>query len=233
MARVTYSPGVTKLAGSIGGLTYQRNAFGNTIKQRSTSTINPTPQQTIYQTRLAELISFWPTLSQADKDLWNDHATAHNHTTPWGKEKTLSGYQWFLSCNLHRLSTWPTPLSHPEAWVAYDPPQEFTLTANSIHFKLIWNPPYNPNADIWLYLTLPLRQASLKLRRPLFLSDHFYFHSVISEWDITYFFESLANVTWADFYASSKCSIICQLARGDIYSGWISSYTSAIVKINS
>ncbi|GAH48125.1 unnamed protein product [marine sediment metagenome] len=42
MARVTYGGGVTEFAGSIGGVTFQRNASGYIAKLRSNPTVNPT-----------------------------------------------------------------------------------------------------------------------------------------------------------------------------------------------
>jgi len=231
MAQVTYGPTITELTGSIGGVTYQKNTSGNIAKLRSNPTVNPTSLQATYHTRLAKLVSFWPTLSQADKDLWDAHALAHDHLTAWGETKTLSGYQWFLSCNLYHLNTSPTPLSHPEAWVVYNPPQAFRLEANPEGFPLIWDGFYDPDADILIYLSLPLRQSSLKMRRSLFFVDYAYMGESVPGIDLTSYFESLANVTWADFYASANCSIICRLARGDMSAGWISEYTSAIVKV--
>jgi len=232
MAQVTYGPTITELTGSIGGVTYQKNASGNIAKLRSNPTVNPTSLQAIYHTRLAKLVSFWPTLSQADKDLWNAHALAHDHITSWNETKTLSGYQWFLSCNLYRLNLSSTPLSNPEAWVVYSPAQEFTLEADAESLDIVWDPAYNPTAHLLFYISLPLRQSSLKMRRSLFLSVYYDLDINMTRFNIAPYFEALANVTWADFYASANCSIICRLARGDMAAGWISEYESAIIKIN-
>jgi len=231
MAQVTYGPTITELAGSIGGVTYQKNASGNIAKLRSNPTVNPTSLQATYHTRLAKLVAFWPTLSQADKDLWNAHALAHDHLTVWGETKTLSGYQWFLSCNLYHLNTSPTPLSNPEAWVVYDAPTTFTLEAGVDVFSIKWSPDYNPEAYLLIYISLPLRQSSLKMRKSLFFVSYTAYDTLFSGIAITSIFESLANVTWTTFKASANCSIIVRLARGDIAAGWISEYTSAIVKV--
>jgi len=168
MARVTYGPEVTELAGSIGGVTYQKNASGNIAKLRSNPVVNPTLRQAVRQNNMAMLVAYWPTLSQADKDLWNDLAAAHLHTTPWGREKALSGYQWFLSANLTHRSIYANVITAPTEWQVFTPPQVFTLTATALTLKIIWAPAYNPLGHWRIYLTLPLRQSSLKLRRSLF-----------------------------------------------------------------
>jgi hypothetical protein len=231
MARVTYGPEVTEYAGSIGGVTFQKNRSGNIARLRPNPTVNPTSLQAGYQTNMSKLVAYWPTLSQDDKDDWDTFAAAHDHTTPWGETKTLSGYQWFLSCNLNRLLSFATPISSPPAWTAWSPPQAFTLTAAAGYLYLNWSPEYNPNADVNFYLTLPLRQSSIKLRRSLFHVWRISLTSLYPFINLTVLFEDLANVSWSDFYVSANCSIICRINRGSGATGLFSAYTSAIIKI--
>lgn len=231
MARVTYGSGVTELAGSIGGVTYQKNASGNIAKLRANPTVNPTALQAGYQTRMAMLVAYWPTLSQADKDLWNAHAIAHDHTTPWGENKTLSGYQWFLTCNLMRLQREATVRESPAGWLAMSPPNQFTIETSATYIRCAWSPAYDPAWALAAYVSLPLRQSSLKLRRSLFYVAKYYPVPSISTWDLTTYVEALFNVTWSVFYASADCSIIIRLRHGYYDYGYFSAFTSAIVKI--
>ena len=170
MARVTYGSGVTELAGSIGGVTFQKNASGNIAKLRTNPVVNPTALQAGYQNNIATLVAFWPTLSQANKELWDAVATAHDHTTPWGETKTLSGYQWFLSCNLNRLLLSGSILSAPGAWYAMSPAPSFVIQTSATYIRLYWSPDLPGTFYTALYSTLPLRQSSLKLRRSLFFT---------------------------------------------------------------
>ena len=89
MARVTYGPLITELAGSIGGVTFQKNSSGNVARLKSKKPLNPTLAQANQQTLLSQLVAYWSTLSQVNKDTWNDLAAAHDHVTPWGETKTL------------------------------------------------------------------------------------------------------------------------------------------------
>lgn len=231
MARVTYGGGVTEFAGSVGGVTFLRNASGPIAKLRSNPPVNPSPDQSTYQTNMAIVVAYWPTLSQANKDLWDAFAAAHDHTTPWGETKTLSGYQWFMSCNLHRAKINLSPISSPPSWTSYPVPQSFTLTATSTYIRCNWSPAYNGVNTLCFYITLPLRQSSLKLRRSLYFIRYISSGYPLTNYDLTPWVASLFGVTWSTFFASANCSIICRIQRGTFSKGLFSSFTSAIVKI--
>jgi len=231
MARVTYGESITEYAGSIGGVTFCRNASGPIAKLRSNPPVNPSPEQSIFQTRMAMLVAYWPTLSQADKDAWDALAAAHDHTTPWGVTKTLSGYQWFLSVNFNRLLVGYSITDIPYSWTVFEPPPSFTLAATSTYLRCEWSPAYDPVAKLMFYLTLPLRQASIKLRRSLFYVGRRNPDAGITTFDLTSWFESLVNVTWATFFAAANCSVICRISHGNDYKCYRSAFTSAIVKI--
>ena len=231
MARVTYGSGITEYNGSIGGITYQKNASGNIAKLRSNPAVNPTPLQSIYQTRMAYLVSFWPTLSQANKDLWDAFALLHDHTTPWADIKTLSGYQWFLSCNLKRMLYHSTPISVPPTWAVKSPPPVFTLSYTLYQFTLSFYPVYYPDTDLIIYCSLPLKQSSLKLRRSLFLVKIIYNSIGYAIIDIMAEVEALIGMSWADFISNVDCNLIVRVQNGEFDLGLFSSYTSAIKKI--
>lgn len=232
MARVTYGSGVTELAGSIGGVTYQKNTSGNIARLRPKPVVNPTALQAKYHTNMSFLVSYWPTLSQANKDQWDAFAIAHDHTTPWGEIKTLSGYQWFMSVNLIRRKFGLIPSSSPPAWQGLSPPDSFTLVATATYLRCEWSPAYDPVQALSFYLTLPLKQSSLKLRRSLFYIVYRTAGAALDYFDLTSYFQTLANITWPAFYASADCSIICRITHGNGSIGLYTSYTSAIVKIS-
>lgn len=231
MARVTYGSGVTELAGSIGGVTYQKNASGNVARLRPKPTVNPTALQADYQVLFAKLVSAWSILSQANKDLWDALAVAHDHTTPWGETKTLSGYQWYVLCNLYRWRKQGNARSAPAVWYSAPAPDLFTIETSATYIRVAWSPNYDPLHDLLFYVSLPLRQSSLKLRRSLFFIKYVAGLGSMSNYDLTSDISALYNVTWADFYNSSDCNIIIRLSHGILDYGYISSYTSAIIKI--
>jgi len=231
MARVTYGESITEYAGSIGGVTFLRNASGPIAKLRSNPPVNPSPDQSIYQNNMAKLVAYWPALSDINKGLWDTYGIDHKHTTPWGVEKTLSGYQWFLSCNLNCLLLGQPIQSSPPEWEVMSPPDSFDLVATSTYLRAEWDPPFDPIGSVKVYLSLPLRQSSLKLRRSLFFVWYYWWSGAVAYIVLTSKFESLAGVTWANFFASADCSIICRMQVGLSGKGLFSAFTSAIVKI--
>ena len=231
MARVIYGESITELIGSIGGITFQRNASGTIARLKPKPPVNPSQDQSNQQHLLGSLVSTWPTLSPVEKTSWDDFATAHNHFTPWGEEKVLNGYQWFISCNANLLIAGEAIINTAPAFTSVTPPTAFTLTAAAGSLKLIWAAPFSVASDyLFIYLTLPVRHASLKLRRSMYLvkkDDTFN----AAEMDITSEFEALANITWAAFYAGSECNIIARLITVESDTGLASQFTSSLVKI--
>ena len=232
MARVTYGSGVTDYKGSIGGITYQNNTAGAIARLRTRAVVNPTASQAAYQNRMSYLVSLWPTLTQVQKDAWDTFAAANDHTTPWGDIKTLSGYQWFLSCNLRRMLYHSTAIVVAPVWSIQAPPDAFTIATSATYIRIGWSPGYDAPNDLIAYCSLPLKQSSLKIRRSLFWIKNYYDAPGLITWDLTSEIEALFNVTWATFYANSKCNIIIRILQGDFDKGLFSSYVSAIEKIN-
>jgi len=232
MARVNYGPGITDFKGSIGGVTFQNNTSGSIARLRTRAVVNPTALQAGYQARLSYLVSLWPTLTQVQKDAWDTFHGVNNHTTPWGETKILSGYQWFLSCNLRRMLYHAAAIVAAPAWVAQVVPDTFTIETAAGYIRVAWAPDYNAPLDLIAYCSLPLKQSSLKLRRSLFWIKNYAAAPLLTNWDLTSEIEALFNVTWATFYASSKCNIIIRLLQGDFAKGLFSSFVSAIIKIN-
>ena len=231
MARVSYGSGVTEYKGSIGGITYQQNASGYIAKLRSKPTVNPTAAQATYQNRMSMLVAYWSGLTSVQQAGWDTFAAAHDHTTPWGDVKTLSGYQWFLSCNLRRMMYHSTPLAAAPAWTAQSVPDAFTIEVSATYIRAAWSPAYDAPTDMIAYISLPLRQSSLKMRRSLFWIENSINPAALNNWNLTIAVAALYNVTWSTFYGSAKCNIIMRILQGDFATGLFSSFTSAIVKV--
>jgi hypothetical protein len=232
MARVTYGSMITELKGSVGGITFHRNSSGPIARLRPKPPVNPSQLQSNQQQLLSYLVSMWGALSLSDKDSWDTMASANNHYTPWGEEKTLSGYQWFLSCNLNRLFIGDTIVETCPGYTSVAAPATFTLEATSDDFTIEWDPEWTPEFGPTLILaTAPIRQNSLKVRRPGFFLEYHSF-SAVSSYSIKSLYEAAYNLTWADFFASANCSIIVRLRQLDDDYLFSSSYTNSIIKIS-
>lgn len=231
MARVVYGESITELIGSIGGITFQRNASGTIARHKPDPPVNPSQGQSDQQYLLTKLVATWPTLTPAQKATWDALASAHDHVSPWGDIKTLNGYQWFLTCNLYcLLASDPIQTSAP----AYSPPAAptaFTLVATAGDLVCSWGAAYTAVPDhLFIYLTLPLRHNSLKLRKSMYLvSVNNSFNG--TSLSVKALFESLAGISWASFQGSADANIICRLLRVKDNTGLTSAFTTALVKV--
>jgi hypothetical protein len=231
MARVTYGVMITELAGSIGGVTFQKNSSGSIARLKPRMPVNPSQLQSDEENALGQLVTLWPTLSAAEKTSWDDLAAAHNKFTPWGEEKTLNGFQWFMSCNRYLVLAGDSILETAPAYASVTPPTAFTLTADADSLDLVWAAPFSVIPDhLFIYLTLPIRHASLKLRRSMYLVDVNDTLNAASL-DITTLFETLTNLDWATFYAASEANIIARLITVEADTGMASQFTASLVKI--
>lgn len=232
MARVTYGALITELAGSIGGITFQRNASGPVARLKPNMTVNPSPAQALQENKLSRLVALWPTLSDADKLSWKTFAEDHLHVTEWAEEKQLNGFQWFMSCNLDLLVTNQATITTAPAWTTVDPLPAFTLPYTVSYFRIQWDPPIDLTGyRIVIYATPPIRQSSMKLRRSTFIlriADI----GAVTYFDLMTYYQTLFNVTWADIFNDANCSIIVRAKKIQELTGLAGPFTSALIKIN-
>lgn len=231
MARVIYGESITELIGSIGGITFQRNGSGTIARHKPDPPVNPSQGQSDQQYLLTKLVATWPTLTPVQKASWDALASAHDHVSPWGDVKTLNGYQWFLTCNLYCLLGSDAIQTTAPAYSPPAAPTAFTLIATAGDLVCSWGAAYTAVPDhLFIYLTLPLRHNSLKLRKSMYLvSVNNVFNG--TSLSVKALFESLAGVSWASFQGSADANIICRLLRVKDNTGMTSAFTTALVKV--
>lgn len=232
MARVTYGALITELTGSIGGITFQKNSSGNIARLKPNMPVNSSTNQQGQQIKLSQLVSSWSSLSAADKTSWNDLAAAHDHINEWDISKTLNGFQWYVSCNLNRLAMSLTVLDTAPAWTTVSALSDFVLTAGAASLLCTWSPAVDTTGyRVHFYVTPPLRQSSLLLRRSTFLIRKVDTNLLNTE-DLKAFYEYFFNVTWADIYSDANCTVIVRAKLIQESTGLASPYTSQSIKIN-
>lgn len=231
MARVTYGSLITELKGSIGGSTFQQNASGSIVRSRPFTPVNPSALQSAQQLVLIKLVALWGSVSIANKALWAALAVSHDRVNDWGNSVHLSGYQWFLSYNLICASQGIAFQLNPQAFVVADPPSQFTLSADVDGLYIDWAAPESfPGTFSGIFATVPLRQTSIKLRKSTFLIN-LWATGNTSQIDITAWYESTFNITWADFYTDSQAAIIVRMKNYLEDTGYASPFTSNIIMI--
>ena len=98
------SPVYTQASGSIGGLTYSHNRGGLYTRARSIPTNpNSTEQQTV-RAAFGSLSQRWTqTLTETQRDEWENYAALTPVTNRLGDELILSGQQMYIRCNTVRI----------------------------------------------------------------------------------------------------------------------------------
>lgn len=207
MARVLYAPTISEFRGSIGGVTFQRNANGAIAKLKNSQKFSLSKEQSITSSNLTYVSSLWSTIGSANQSTWNSFATAHSRTDYYGRVKNLSGFQWFCSCNLNLLTigepiinTAPTYVS-PGALV--NPTIAPTSTGIGLHLNTA-----GPISGFALvgFVTPPTSSVSLlsRVQQKLIVV---YKSTPLNDLDLTAEYLSLFGIDWATFPDSNHVFI--------------------------
>ena len=103
MARIKLGPVVTDIAGSIGGMTIQRNPFGLIARSKPIPLNKNTPAQYIVRNHILTIQNAWRSLSDAQRLQWNRFISFSGQTIRRDRKITLSGYTLYLKYQLFRL----------------------------------------------------------------------------------------------------------------------------------
>lgn len=89
-----------EIRGSIGGATFSRNRSGSYMRRRAVP-VNPnTPRQNDARGRMTNLAILWTTtLTQDQRDAWDEYAANVPSTNKLGEAINLTGINWYVSTN--------------------------------------------------------------------------------------------------------------------------------------
>jgi len=103
MARIVYSALVESIKGSIGGTTFQKNAYGYTVKKKP-NMVNPNTQyQRVQKILFSQASKAWAGLSSAQRSDWNAWASAYPSYSKHNPSSELSGYAVFVRTHVYRF----------------------------------------------------------------------------------------------------------------------------------
>lgn len=104
MARIIYSGLVQSINGSIAGTTFQRNAYGFTIKAKP-NIVNPNRQRQAPARQHMQLLAMtWRNMTFLQRDSWNTYATAFPTASRKNPNSYLNGQALFFRINFIRLT---------------------------------------------------------------------------------------------------------------------------------
>ena len=100
MARVKFSPIVTNISGSVGGVTFQRNKFGHTMRQKPLPPKSATSAQLYIRTLIASLQASWAGLTDVARLQWVRYPDFSGQTIKHDKNVHLSGQGLYIKYQL-------------------------------------------------------------------------------------------------------------------------------------
>jgi len=166
MARILYSSQVDEIKGSVGGLSFQRNASGTIVRLKPSRIQSPNSLQVDKNIYFSQAVTAWSNLSAQDQDEWNVWAAANPKTTNWGETKYLSGYNYFVACYCNAISCGATPEEEaPDAFT----PLSITNVSMPVTSTTIIITPYSsivhPNDYLLTFATMPIMSVGLNNRK--------------------------------------------------------------------
>lgn len=194
MARVQYGSQITALSGSIGGITFHKNAANNIARLRPSVPRTPSSKQFLKQSIFNYLVNKYADLNLLWKQQWNDFAAAHTKTNFWGEEKTLSGYNWFLTLNYWKYTITQSTFTTPPTYQSPTAVCEFETVPGDNVIQLIPDPEWPSGCYKIAFSTCVLKSSSLANRKDLrWLSNG---PGTSGTWDITSDWEAAFNMSY-------------------------------------
>lgn len=102
MARVKYGAFIDEISGSIGGTTFQRNAYGFTAKRKPNMVIPNTALQQRAQIHFSKATQTWRGLTDIQRNTWITFASTHPQYSNNNPTSQLSGYALFVKIQVWR-----------------------------------------------------------------------------------------------------------------------------------
>ncbi len=101
MALLEFGPTVIGARGTVGGLTFSANKSGPYMRAWSKGGNPRSPRQTANRNVLTKFSVAWGTLTQVERDDWDDYADdpAQELTNSLGIDYFTSGFAWFVKIN--------------------------------------------------------------------------------------------------------------------------------------
>jgi len=231
MAKVDYSAEINELTGSVGGTCFQRNASGTISRLKNIRRGRSTAKRQASNILLNSIVAVWTRLPLTQQQAWNDWAALHTKFNYHGAEKTLTGFNWFVSINCNRSITGQELLTAPPTYATPGVVPEFSLDIDDGGIEVEWSS-FPAEADYYLFIfsTPPIFSQSIKNRNKIKLLGSFnpngaHYIDLTSSWEAAF------NITWPSTSVSNSFYILISMAAVDKVTGISGQFTSVIKPI--
>lgn len=103
MARVKFGSIVTGLSGSVGGSTFQKSGFGNSLRNKPNPIRKQTPGQGSVRYYVSQLHAAWRGMTDAQRTAWDRYINFSNQSIRRDRGILMSGHALFIKYNLAKL----------------------------------------------------------------------------------------------------------------------------------
>lgn len=148
MAKIKRPLNSEKARGALGGLIFSESNQVNYVRRNTVKPYVQTAKRKETAERLATSAELWASLSETDKQAWEDFAESHEVENALGQKFKRPAFSWFVSCreNLHSVNSNNRPniigAEIPR------PPREITTAKTGttrIQFRVAESPVNNDN----------------------------------------------------------------------------------------
>ncbi len=137
MARIKYGALVTSIHGSIQGTTFQRNAYGFTVKGKPNMVSPNSADQNRAKARFSAANQIWRTLSDTDREAWNTYANTYPIPSRLNPDAYLSGLAAFIRWAGVASQNNLAPLSNPAGVQGVAILNTVTLVRDGFNFNVV------------------------------------------------------------------------------------------------
>jgi len=164
MARIIFSALVSEIRGSIGGTTFQKNAYGYTIKSKPNMIKPNSRTQNFTKNWFVTGQRAWAKLSRANRTAWNTWASTFPQFAKNNLDSQLSGFQVFSRNvyyrQLNNLAALAVPSFSPDPIPTLE--GAFSIALDGIGGLIITQPTWGTTANYFLsvFVSSPIKPSS-------------------------------------------------------------------------
>ncbi len=103
MAKVRYSAIISDISGSIGSATFQKNRYGNTLRQKPLQSKKATQARGLVAANMSTVQAAWAALSESQKKEWSNYLLFSGYAIKNTEGVALSAFNVYLKYQLLRL----------------------------------------------------------------------------------------------------------------------------------
>jgi hypothetical protein len=104
MARIKYGSLVTDIAGSIGGSTFQRSAYGNTLRSKPNPIRSVSSAQLNIRAFMKQAHQAWAAMSSNERQQWHQFTMFSNPSIKHDRNVHMSGHNLYIKYQVSRLT---------------------------------------------------------------------------------------------------------------------------------